>query len=181
MTQTNINPYQKAREFYMNRKNHMDLYTIDSEYYSILQKEELTHEDMIKIDNITQNERHKIIVIAGYVGNIKAELRAVEDAILHSKARAQRLSNKIDFLQYKIREKMDAIGTDHIKDSPHFEIKLHSNPPSVDIFDESVLPEQYYKRKETYVIDRESLLNDLKSGGESPGARLKQDKRLVIK
>lgn len=159
----------------------MNLYTIDPKFLELLQKEEYTPEDLEQLDKLSNDERHKIVTIAGYIQNIRAELVAVTHAIKDMRKRENRLINKIDSLCEIIINKMNFLNVEKISDSPHYEVMCYKNKAHVEITDEKQLPPDYFKRHEEYTINRELISQDMTRGIYVPGAVLVSDKRIVIK
>ena len=60
-------------------------------------------------------------------------------------------------------------------------ISLRVNPPSTDIFDESILPKKFFKEKVTYTASKTDIKKALQNGEEVPGARLVVNTNLNIK
>jgi hypothetical protein len=60
-------------------------------------------------------------------------------------------------------------------------IGVRNNPPKVDIYNESILPEAYIKATLVEKVDRDAIKEDLKQGLDVPGARLIQGQSLTIK
>ena len=64
---------------------------------------------------------------------------------------------------------------------PHHTISVRINPPSVKVLDEAIIPDQYWKVKETRSIDKIALKEELKQGIIIDGCTLTQTQRLVVK
>ncbi len=60
-------------------------------------------------------------------------------------------------------------------------ISLRVNPPSTDIFDESILPKKFFKEKVTYTASKTDIKKALQNGEEVPGARLVINTSLTVK
>lgn len=60
-------------------------------------------------------------------------------------------------------------------------ISLRVNPPSTDIFDESILPKKFFKEKVTYTASKTDIKKALQTGEEVPGARLVINTSLTVK
>lgn len=165
----------------MLRKIDMTLYEINPEFLYLLNKESYTEEDLAQIDLLSNNEKEKAIILASYIKNITCEFAGVLDAMKTMKKRSERLASKIEHLSKMVMEKMNAINTEAITDSPNFEIRLYKNPPKVDVYDERLIPVNYMKIKSTETLCLESIKNAINHGIEVPGARMVQDKRLSIK
>ena len=56
-------------------------------------------------------------------------------------------------------------------------ITVASNPPSVEIFDESIIPAEYIKEKVTTQIDKTAIKNAIKEGKRVAGATLVENKK----
>ena len=50
-----------------------------------------------------------------------------------------------------------------------FSFSIQKNPPSVNVIDEKLIPEEYFIPQEP-TLDKKRLLTDIKSGAEIPGA-----------
>ncbi len=64
---------------------------------------------------------------------------------------------------------------------PYFEIKIKKCPQSVDIIDESLLPDEYKRIKTEISPDKIKMLQEMKVGVVIPGAALKQNLKLDIR
>jgi hypothetical protein len=160
----------------------MSLYNIDPAFLELLSKEEFTAEDMARLEALCDNERQKVIIIAGHVQNIAAEIAAISGAIENMKARGKALSNKMDFFSGMIKAKMEVMNVDKIEDSPYYKVMLHKNKPRVDVYDEKQIPEEYFNLKELRSVSKERIAEDIINLGLLiPGATLVKEKRLVIK
>lgn len=60
-------------------------------------------------------------------------------------------------------------------------IAFRSNPPKVDTFNESIIPDDYKKITMIEAIDKKLISEALKKGVDVPGCRLVQGKTLTIK
>ena len=55
-------------------------------------------------------------------------------------------------------------------------LSIAKNPASVEILDESLVPNDYKKEKVTITVDKTAIKNDLKLGKNIQGVRLVEDK-----
>ena len=64
-----------------------------------------------------------------------------------------------------------------------FDIGIEKNPHAVQIIDDGLVPEVYWKipEPEPARLDKRRLLKDLKDGKSIPGCQLEQTERVVIK
>ena len=65
--------------------------------------------------------------------------------------------------------------------TPLFTVALQNNPPSVNVIDEKLIPNDYRKTVTTTSISKKDLLEDLKQGLIIDGVELKQIKSLRIR
>lgn len=80
---------------------------------------------------------------------------------------------------------MVALGIKNIE-CPAFTISVQNNPPSVEIYNDKLIPEEYMKTPEPppppeAKPDKKAILAKLKAGEEVDGCNMVQKQRLVIK
>lgn len=159
----------------------MELHNINSEFMSVLMKDNYTEEDIALIDRFTNDEKEKINQLAGYVANIESDIQAINNAIYSMTRRGNRLLDKSERLRQIIVDKMEKLQIDHLS-NPCLEIRLTTNAlPSVDIIDETVIPEPYFARKEVMQIDRQLIASDvILRNVDVPGVKVYYRKNLTI-
>jgi len=102
---------------------------------------------------------------------IEAELKRLK---LLKEKRERIASGLHEYLQYH----MTQTGITKIE-APLFSISLRTNPPSVEIFDEAQVPEEFLVPK--YSVSKSLLKAAIETGREVPGARIIQNQRIAIK
>ena len=77
---------------------------------------------------------------------------------------------------------MEVAGIQKIE-CPHFQLAIKKNPPSVDVFEPSIVPAEFMRQPDPppLQIDKTAIKDALKAGAEVPGAVLVQGTRLDIK
>lgn len=165
----------------------MKLYEISNEYQAILntvnEDGEITDESVKFLDELQDDFELKAISVASYIKNIEAEEKAISDAIEQMKKRKESLARKVvsltDYLQYNLQ----TLSITEIKSSPFFKIRLKQCPISVDVFDESLVPQEYRREKVTVTtsIDKIKLKEVLSEGVEVPGVAIQRKIKLEIK
>lgn len=138
-------------------------------------------EKLNEFDDWSQSFKEKAIAISSYIKNKEAELTAVKDAMDKMNKRKKRLEREIEYFESYLKEHMEKIGLNEIKDSPYFVIKIKQNPHSVTIINEESIPNEYKKERIDISIDKKKLLEDLKMGLIIEGAELSQKTRIEIK
>ena len=86
---------------------------------------------------------------------------------------------KKQFLKQYLEDNMRLIGKTKFK-AGVFNFSIQKNPASVEVFDETLLPERFFIEQQPK-IDRAGIKELLKAGEEVPGAALKQTEGLRIR
>ena len=102
---------------------------------------------------------------------IEAELKRLKSLKEHRERVAAGLH---EYLKYH----MEQTGIQKIE-TPLFSISLRTNPPSVEVFDESQIPDEFMVPK--YSVSKTLLKKAMEEGQEIPGCRMTQTTRVAIK
>ena len=111
------------------------------------------------------------------IKNLQAQAEVVKVEEKRLAAKRQTLENQAKRLQKHLESAMIATNKRKIN-TELFVFSVQKNAPSLDDFDESIVPEEYWKV--TRSIDRPALLKAVK-GGEVEGIELKQTESLRIR
>lgn len=103
-------------------------------------------------------------------------IKAEEKRLYERRSSLEKRANKIKEF---IKSQMIVIGK-HRFDYPLFTVFVQNNPPSVNIYDETVLPEQYWVEKVDRKPDKKALLEILKNE-QVPGCQIERSQSLRIK
>jgi hypothetical protein len=163
----------------------MKLYEITNEVQSIFnnisEDGELLQEHLDNLDALQQEFEYKAVSVAAYIKNIEAEETMIAEAIKEMASRKSKLTNKIqspsDYLQFNLQK----LSINEIKTSPYFKIRLKTCPPSVDVFDENLIPAEFWREKTTTSVDKIMLKEVLNEGVDVPGATIQRKIKLEIK
>lgn len=160
------------------------LYEISNEFMRAIDSMIHDEEGIIvcdQLENIKENFQNKAIAVAKYIKNLEAESHIIIAATSGMVLRAKRIQNQADSLRDYLKFNIEKTGiTDKIS-CPEFDIKLKTNPPSLVVYEESLIPENYLKKKVTITIDKVQLKKDIVEGFEVEGARIENRKQLIIK
>lgn len=85
------------------------------------------------------------------------------------------LENKLDRFKTYVKENMQRLEIQKLE-SELGTLSIAKNPASVEILDESLIPDDYKKEKVTITVDKTAIKNDLKAGKNIQGVRLVEDK-----
>ena len=129
------------------------------------------------IENVEEAIEEKADNYAKIIFSMKAEAEAIRTEEKRLAAKRQSLENRAKWLQKNLEVAMINTGKKKIKTNL-FVLNVQKNAPSLDDFDESIVPEAYWKI--TRSIDRSALLKAVKDG-EVEGIGLKQTESLRIR
>ena len=85
------------------------------------------------------------------------------------------IDNKNTKFKEYVKENMEKLGLQKI-DTELGTLSIAKNPASVEIFDETLIADEYKKEKVTVSIDKTSIKNALKAGKDVQGVKLVEDK-----
>lgn len=164
----------------------MKLYEIANEYEQIIkgaideETGEVDEAALRKLDEIQESAQEKGVAVASCIKNLMAEQEAVKAARVAMESREKRLEKEMERLKDYLKENMERCGIKEIS-CPYFVVKVKKNPASVDVKDESLLPEEYIKRKTVSAIDKIKIKEEIMLGVHVPGAELVQKTSVTIR
>lgn len=164
------------------------LYSLTAEYLAVLELldlDTLEAEDAqtleLALDSIAGKISEKAEAIAGLVKQFEgmAELRAAEAKRM--KALADADDKRAARLRDYLLRHLQAIGTEKVE-TPRFRISVRQNPPSVEVYDQSQIPEEFLRLVTTTSVDKRAILDELKTSGVIvPGVDVVRGLRLDIR
>lgn len=157
----------------------MNLYELSQNYLAVQEMD--LDEDTLRdtLDSIGDAFEDKAENIAKLYRTVEAEEKAFEAEEKRFYAMKKTAANKKQFLKQYLEDNMRLIGKTKFK-AGVFNFSIQNNPPSVEVFDEALLPERFLIEQPPK-IDRAEIKELLKAGEEVPGATLKQTKGLRIR
>lgn len=163
----------------------MNLYQISNEYQEILEElyDDEGNVNQTALVKLEQNEvamEKKAIAIASFIKNLEAEREAIKQAKQDMAEREKRNKKREDELTGYLLSNMERRGVNKIS-CPYFQIKLKKCPPSVNIVDATLLPDEYKRIKTEVSPDKLKMLAEMKVGVIIPGAALQQNLTLEIR
>lgn len=129
------------------------------------------------LENVEGEIEEKADNYAKLIYSMKAEAEAIKTEEKRLATKRQSLENRAKWLQKNLEEAMITTGKKKFKTNL-FGFNVQKNAPSLDDFDEAIVPEDYWKV--TRSIDRTALLKAVKDG-EVEGIGLKQTESLRIR
>ena len=157
----------------------MNLYELSQNYLAVqdMDLEPETLKDTL--DSIEEAIEVKAENIAKWIRNLEADKKAFEEEEKRFKDKKQAADNRIKSLKLYLEDNMRLTGKTKFK-AGFFSFAIQNNPPSVEVFDEALLPERFLIEQPPK-IDRAGIKELLKAGEEVPGAELKQTEGLRIR
>ncbi len=132
------------------------------------------------LSQVEDNLETKAESMAKLVKGIDGDVTALKEEENRLAKRRKALENKQTNIKQYLQNQFNVMGIDKVKTSL-FTVALQNNPPSVNILDEDLIPEQYKKTVTTTSIVKKDILDALKLGELIEGAELKQGKSLRIR
>lgn len=116
-----------------------------------------------------------------YARNLQATATAIKDAEEQMAKRRKAIENRAKHLLEYVQGCMETAEVQRIE-CPHFRIAIQAKPPSVDVYEQGLIPTEYMRVPETPdpAPDKKAIADAIKAGKEVPGARLVQGTRLAI-
>lgn len=157
----------------------MNLYELSQNYLAVqdMDLEPETLKDTL--DSIEEAFEDKAENIAKWIRNLESDKKAFEEEEKRFKEKKQAADNRIKSLKLYLEDNMRLTGKTKFK-AGFFSFAIQNNPPSVEVFDEALLPERFLIEQPPK-IDRAGIKELLKAGEEVPGAELKQTEGLRIR
>ena len=157
----------------------MNLYELSQNYLAVqdMDLEPETLKDTL--DSIEEAIEVKAENIAKWIRNLEADKKAFEEEEKRFKEKKQAADNRIKSLKQYLEDNMRLTGKTKFK-AGFFSFAIQNNPPSVEVFDEALIPKQFLI-EQPVKIDRAGIKELLKAGEEVPGAELKHSSGLRIR
>lgn len=130
------------------------------------------------MDAVDAALEEKLESTAKVIRNLEAEAEALEAEEKRLKARKTAVRNRIADIKGYVQENLEAMGKDKVI-SGIFKWSIQANAPSVNIIDESLIPDDYWK------IERKPMKTEIKkaieAGELTEGVELVRTKSLRLR
>lgn len=157
----------------------MNLYELARNYAEI-QEMDLDEETLRDtLDSIKDAAEQKIENCIKWMRVLKGEITAFKEEENRLKKIRIAKENKLKWLNKYVEDFLKDSGLTRFK-TGIFTLSLQNNPPSVEVYDATLIPTKYLI-EQLPVVDKTALKEVLKNGIEVPGAELKQTKGLRIR
>jgi hypothetical protein len=122
----------------------------------------------------------KAVNVAKFLRNMEAAAEAIKAAEADMAKRRKTLESRAKWLKDYLKGNMEACGISKIE-CPYFKIAIQKNPATVNILDESAIPDQFKEQVITWKIDKTAIKDAIKTEETVPGAELVNGTRLAIR
>lgn len=130
------------------------------------------------MDAVDAALEEKLESTAKVIRNLEAEADGLEAEEKRLKARKMAVKNRIADIKGYVQENLEAMGKDKVS-SGIFKWSIQANAPSVNILDENLIPDDYWK------IERKPMKTEIKkaieAGELTEGAELVRTKSLRLR
>ncbi|MCU6786383.1 siphovirus Gp157 family protein [Aedoeadaptatus acetigenes] len=130
------------------------------------------------MDSVDAALEEKLESTAKVIRNLEAEAEALEAEEKRLKARKMAVKNRIADIKGYVQQNLEAMGKDKVT-SGIFKWSIQANAPSVNILDEDLIPDAYWK------IERKPMKTEIKkaieAGELTEGAELVRTKSLRLR
>ena len=161
----------------------MKLYELTENYRNLqelLDNPEIDQELITKaLDEVGEQLEEKAENIAKLIKTLEVEVNGYKTEEKRLADRRKTLENRITGLKSYIDATMKATGKKRFK-GQLFSFNIQKNPPSVKITDNTLIPKEYYIQQEP-VLEKKTVLAELKNGVIVPGTELSQTESLRIR
>jgi len=144
----------------------MSLYQITNEFVALMQNDELTEEEQVKMGEELE------VLLLQKSSNIIAYTRNVEGFIDIAKQEVERIRQLIKTAEGKlgrfkgyVKDNMERLGINSVP-TEIGTLSIAKNPMSVEILDETKIPEQFKKTVTVVEIDKNAIKEHFKETGE---------------
>lgn len=156
--------------------NNLSLYEITNAFPILMEKEEIDEEErLIVIEELKNLLNEKSQNIIGYTKNLELTIEAMKTEEKRISDNRKVLENRLAKFKDYVKECMEKGGFTKIETELGV-LSIAKSPISVEIIDESEVPEQFKTEVITTKIDKKTITDNFKETGEIPnGVKINTD------
>lgn len=159
----------------------MRLYDLTDQYTSLLELLENDPENeqlQQMINGLEGAIDEKVENICKVIRMLEGQAKVIGDEIVRLQQRKTTIETNIRRLKESTQQLLTDAGLERIK-GKLFNVWIQSNPPSVNVIDEAIIPERFFQTQK--VLQRKDILEAVKAGQEVPGVEIVQGRGLRIR
>lgn len=150
-----------------------------SEVYQKISEGEDSEVYLDTLDSINDTIESKADNYVAVIRKLEGDNDIIDKEIKRLQERKKSNANGISKLRDNLQYTMELSGKTVFKTATN-SYGIQYNAPSVELYDETLLPKFYYKEQPTK-LDKKLLLKDLKEGKKVKGANIKESRSLRIR
>ena len=164
----------------------LSLYIIAQEHRGMVECLMDSTDDAQTIADTIEAESYPLEVkaqnVAYAIKNLDATAAAIKMAEKDMAERRKAIENRAMHIKEYLKTCMEIANVQKI-DCPHFALSIKKNPPSVEVFEPSIVPTEFLKQPEPPppAPDKAAIKAAIAEGKDVPGAMIVQGTRLEIK
>ena len=144
----------------------LSLYEITSAFPKLMEQEDITDEVKQQIEQeLTTLLQQKSQNVIGYTKNIELTIEAMKTEETRMAENRKALENKLKKFKEYVKNCMENNNIEKIE-TELGTLTIAKNPPSVEIFNKNVIPEEFKKVETTIKVDKTAIKNHFKQTGE---------------
>ncbi len=148
--------------------NNLSLYEITNAFPALMENEEITEEDKMKIEEeLTMLLQQKSQNIIGYIRNIDLTINSMKEEEKRIADGRKSLENKLEQFKNYVKECMERNDITKIETGLGT-LSIAKSPMSVEITNEDEVPSEFKQEVITVKIDKNKIKNNFKETGEIP-------------
>jgi len=132
------------------------------------------------LESIELDFDDKVINTAKVIKSMQAEAEAIHQAIKPMMDRMKAIETRADSLKDYLLHNMQKVGKNQVK-SPWLTVNVQASQKSLNVFDESKVPQKFKHNVVSVVIDTATIKNIMKNGIDIAGCEVVQGEHLRIK
>ena len=161
------------------------LYEVPKEYEDLLdyvEEYDLVPDYLEVVGSDEETQVQKAINLGLSIKNLEHLLSGIEKSIEDMEKRKIKIMKSIENIKHYILHHVNIseLNKDDLN-LPNLRISFRKNNYSLHIEDQSFIPQHYYTEKVTSHLSKRSIIEDLKSGVEIPGAWFKTETYVIVK
>ena len=146
--------------------NNLNLYEITSAFPMLMENEEISEENKAQIkEELTLLLQQKSQNIIGYIRNLELTAEAMKSEEKRISERRKQIENHIDRFKEYVKDCMENNGILKIETGLGT-LSTAKSPISVEIINESVIPDEYKTEVVTTKVDKKKIADNFKCTGE---------------
>ena len=132
------------------------------------------------LDSIGGEFEDKANNIVRFMKSIEGDCKIIKEEEQRLANRRKSLENKSARMKQYLEDNMRLINKTKFK-TPFYSFNISNNPKSIEVLDETAIPDTYKTYETICKVDKKAILSDMKDGIEIKGIKVNQTSSLKIR